>query len=112
MEGNIPPEPGYRIPEMSGAAPERGDLRAMWIMGEDLLKTDPNTCHVKNALENLEFLVVQELFMTDTARIADVVFPASSFFEKEGDFSPMLKEGSRKYKGLRIRFGNKTRWRG
>jgi formate dehydrogenase major subunit len=59
----------------------------MWIIGEDLLQTDPNTCHVKNALESLDFLVVQELFMTDTARIADVVFPASSFFEKEGTFT-------------------------
>ncbi len=52
---------------MFGAA-QRGDLKAMWIMGEDLLQTDPNTCHVKNALENLEFLVVQELFMTDTGK--------------------------------------------
>ena len=81
-----PINPGYRIPEMFGAA-QKGDLRAMWIMGEDLLQTDPNTCHVKNALESLEFLVVQELFMTDTARIADVVFPASSFLEKEGTFT-------------------------
>jgi formate dehydrogenase major subunit len=81
-----PSIPGYRIPEMFGAA-QRGDLRAMWIVGEDLLQTDPNTCHVKNALESLEFLVVQELFMTDTARIADVIFPASSFFEKEGTFT-------------------------
>ncbi len=77
---------GYRIPEMFGAA-QRGDLKAMWIMGEDLLQTDPNTCHVQNALERLEFLVVQELFMTGTARIADVVLPASSFFEKEGTFT-------------------------
>jgi formate dehydrogenase major subunit len=77
---------GLRIPEMFGAA-ARGDLKALWIMGEDLLQTDPNTCHVKNALENLEFLVVQELFLTDTAKIADVVFPASSFFEKEGTFT-------------------------
>jgi formate dehydrogenase major subunit len=81
-----PSGPGYRIPEMFGAA-KKGDLKAMWIMGEDLLQTDPNTCHVKNALENLEFLVVQELFMTDTARIADVVLPASSFLEKEGTFT-------------------------
>ncbi len=81
-----PSRAGYRIPEMFGAARE-GKLRAMWIMGEDLLQTDPNTCHVKSALESLEFLVVQELFMTDTARIADVVLPASSFFEKEGTFT-------------------------
>ena len=81
-----PSKPGYRIPEMFGAA-QRGDLKAMWIMGEDLLQTDPNTCHVKSALGSLEFLVVQELFMTGTARIADVVFPASSFFEKEGTFT-------------------------
>jgi formate dehydrogenase major subunit len=81
-----PSKTGYRIPEMFMAA-QRGDLKAMWIMGEDLLQTDPNTCHVKNALESLEFLVVQELFMTDTARIADVVLPASSFFEKEGTFT-------------------------
>jgi formate dehydrogenase major subunit len=81
-----PSKVGYKIPEMF-AASQRGDLKAMWIMGEDLLQTDPNTCHVKDALEGLEFLVVQELFMTDTARIADVVFPASSFLEKEGTFT-------------------------
>jgi formate dehydrogenase major subunit len=81
-----PSKVGYKIPEMF-AASQRGDLKAMWIMGEDLLQTDPNTCHVKDALEGLEFLVVQELFMTDTARIADVVFPASSFLEKDGTFT-------------------------
>jgi formate dehydrogenase major subunit len=82
----FPSKAGYKIPEMF-AASKRGDLKAMWIMGEDLLQTDPNTCHVRDALEDLEFLVVQELFMTDTARIADVVFPAASFFEKEGTFT-------------------------
>jgi len=81
-----PSKPGYRIPEMF-AASQRGDLKSMWIMGEDLLQTDPNTCHVRDSLEGLEFLVVQELFMTDTAKIADVVFPASSFLEKEGTFT-------------------------
>jgi formate dehydrogenase major subunit len=81
-----PSKVGYKIPEMFAAA-KRGDLKAMWIMGEDLLQTDPNTCHVKDSLEGLEFLIVQELFMTDTARIADVVFPASSFLEKEGTFT-------------------------
>ena len=81
-----PSKVGYRIPEMFAAA-YKGDLKAMWIMGEDLLQTDPNTCHVRSSLQGLEFLVVQELFMTDTARIADVIFPASSFLEKEGTFT-------------------------
>jgi formate dehydrogenase major subunit len=81
-----PSKPGYKIPEMFHAA-GRGDLKAMWIMGEDLLQTDPNTCHVRSSLQGLEFLVVQELFMTETARIADVIFPASSFLEKEGTFT-------------------------
>lgn len=83
---NVPGKTGYRIPEMFKAS-EKGDLKAMWVIGEDLLQTDPNTCHVRNALQSLEFLVVQELFMTDTARIADVVLPASSFLEKEGTFT-------------------------
>jgi len=78
--------PGYRIPEMFAAA-GRGDLKALWIMGEDILQTDPNTCHVKSSLQGLDLLVVQELFMTETARIADVIFPASSFLEKEGTFT-------------------------
>ncbi|MHC1732847.1 MAG: formate dehydrogenase subunit alpha [Bacteroidales bacterium] len=81
-----PTVPGYRIPEMFTAA-ARGDLKALWIMGEDILQTDPNTCHVKSSLQGLDLLVVQELFMTETARIADVVFPASSFLEKEGTFT-------------------------
>lgn len=82
----FPSKIGYRIPEMFEAS-KSGKLKAMWIMGEDLLQTDPNTCHVRDALEGLDFIVVQELFMTDTVRIADVVFPASSFLEKEGTFT-------------------------
>jgi formate dehydrogenase major subunit len=83
---DVPGSAGYRIPEMFAAA-NRGDLKALWIMGEDLLQTDPNTCHVEEALGKLEFLVIQEIFMSETCRIADVVFPASSFLEKEGTFT-------------------------
>lgn len=82
----IPTQPGLKIPEMFGAACE-GKLRALWIMGEDILQTDPNSCEVKYALSRLELLIVQELFMTETCSVADVVLPASSFLEKSGTFT-------------------------
>jgi formate dehydrogenase major subunit len=77
---------GYKIPEMFDAA-IAGDLKALWVIGEDVVQTDPNTQKVIKALNNLELLVVQELFMTETAKMADVVLPASSFFEKSGTFT-------------------------
>jgi len=77
---------GWKIPQMYDAA-LAGKLKAMWIMGEDVVQTDPNTEHVKKALNSLEFLVVQELFMTPTAEFANVVLPAASFFEKSGTFT-------------------------
>ena len=77
---------GWKIPQMYEAA-LAGKLKAMWIMGEDIVQTDPNTEHVKAALNSLEFIVVQELFMTPTAEFAHVVLPASSFFEKSGTFT-------------------------
>ncbi len=82
----VPNGDGYKIPEMFRAARD-GKLKALWIMGEDVLQTDPNSCEVKFSLKQLEFLVVQELFMTETASIADVVLPASSHFEKSGTFT-------------------------
>ncbi|MES9898785.1 MAG: formate dehydrogenase subunit alpha [Sedimenticola sp.] len=82
----VPTHEGYKIPEMFAAARE-GKLKALWVMGEDLLQTDPNSCEVKFSLKQLDFLVVQELFMTETASIADVVLPASSHFEKSGTFT-------------------------
>ncbi len=85
-ETEYPTEVGLKIPEMFEAG-RKGDLKAMWIMGEDVLQTDPNTCQVEKALGKLDFLVVQELFMTETAAQADVVLPASSFLEKEGTFT-------------------------
>lgn len=82
----LPAEPGLKIPEMFAAARD-GRLKALWIMGEDLLQTDPNSCEVRFSLSRLEFLVVQELFMTETAAVADVVLPAASHFEKAGTFT-------------------------
>jgi formate dehydrogenase major subunit len=62
-------------------------LKSMWIMGEDVVQTDPNTHHVTKAMKSLELLVVQELFMSETAKLAHVVLPGASFLEKEGTFT-------------------------
>jgi predicted molibdopterin-dependent oxidoreductase YjgC len=75
----------YTIPQMFDAA-VAGDLRAMYIFGEDVAQTDPNTTHVVAALEALEFVVCQDIFETETTNYADVVLPASSFLEKTGTF--------------------------
>jgi formate dehydrogenase major subunit len=77
---------GYTIPQMFDAAVE-GKLKAMYIFGEDVAQTDPDTAHVVHALENLEFLVCQEIFENTTTAYADVILPAASFLEKEGTFT-------------------------
>ena len=82
----LPQHKGWKIPEMYDAALE-GKLKALWLMGEDLVQTDPNTKRVVEALSKLELLVVQELFMTETGKMATVVLPGSSFLEKSGTFT-------------------------
>ena len=82
----MPTEIGYKIPEMFEAA-IAGKLKALWIIGEDVVQTDPNTQKVKRALDSLDLLVVQELFMTETAKHADVILPGASFLEKSGTFT-------------------------
>jgi formate dehydrogenase alpha subunit len=64
-----------------------GKLKAMYIMGEDPVLTDANANHVRRGLEALDFLVVQDLFLTETAKLADVVLPGASFAEKTGTFT-------------------------
>ena len=83
---DVPSHIGLKIPEMFDAAIS-GDLKALWIIGEDVVQTDPNTQKVIKALSNLDMLVVSELFMTETAKLATVLLPASSFLEKEGTFT-------------------------
>lgn len=77
---------GFRIPEMFESA-HKGDLKGMYIMGEDPVLTDPNANHVKASLDNLEFLVVQDIFMTPTASHADIILPATCYAEKDGTFT-------------------------
>jgi len=82
----LPSKPGLTVVEMMGAA-HTGSLKAMYIMGENPMLSDPDINHVKTSLEALDFLVVQDIFLSETARLADVVLPASSFAEKEGTFT-------------------------
>lgn len=82
----VPKEIGYKIPQMFDAA-VAGKLKALWIMGEDVVQTDPNTKHVMESLESLDLLVVQEIFMTETAKLAHVVLPGATFLEKSGTFT-------------------------
>ena len=78
--------PAARCPRCSTRA-VRGELRALWIQGEDVAQSDPNQTHVVAALERLELLVVQELFLTETARCAHVVLPAAGVLEQSGTFT-------------------------
>ncbi|MBL7811781.1 MAG: formate dehydrogenase subunit alpha [Bacteroidetes bacterium] len=82
----LPDYVGYKIPQMYQAA-LNDKLKALWLMGEDVVQTDPNTHHVKAALAKLDLIVVQEIFMTETAKLAHVVLPAASFLEKSGTFT-------------------------
>ena len=65
----------------------KGEIRALYVFGEDPAVADPNIAHVQEALEQLDFLVVQDLFLTETAKRADVVLPAACFAEKDGTFT-------------------------
>ena len=79
-------KPGLTATEMTVAAYE-GRLKALYIMGENPAISDPDINHAVKALKNLDFLVVQDIFMTETAELADVVLPASCFAEKDGTFT-------------------------
>jgi formate dehydrogenase major subunit len=82
----IDPEPGFRIPNMFDAACA-GEFMGMYIQGEDLAQSDPNTHHVEAALSNMECIVVQDLFLNETAKFAHVFLPGTSFLEKDGTFT-------------------------
>ena len=85
--GSVPPiEPGLTIPEALEAAAE-GKIRALWIQGEDVAQSDPNETQVRKALSTLDFLVVQELFFSETARYAHIILPAAGALEQEGTFT-------------------------
>ena len=90
----LSPEQGLRIPNMFEAALD-GSFRGMYIQGEDLAQSDPNTSHVTAALSALECLVIQDIFHNETAKFAHVFLPGTSFLEKDGTFTNAERRISR-----------------
>ena len=80
---DLPAKPGLTVVEIMHAAAE-GKVKALYVMGENPMLSDPNINHVEQALKTLDLLVVQDIFLTETARLADVVLPARAFAEKDG----------------------------
>ena len=83
---SLDPEPGLRIPNMLDAATD-GTFKGIFIQGEDILQSDPNTRHVAAGLAAMECVVVQDLFLNETANYAHVFLPGSTFLEKDGTFT-------------------------
>lgn len=82
----LPSAPGITLTEMFDSV-LKGNLRAMYIMGENPVISNPDVTHTMNALENLDFLIVQDIFLSDTTEFAHVVLPAATFAEKDGTFT-------------------------
>ncbi len=82
----LPANPGLTVTEILGSA-AKGGIKALYIMGENPMVSDPDIKHVKESLEKLDFLAVQDIFLTETARLAHVVLPAVTFAEKDGTYT-------------------------
>jgi formate dehydrogenase alpha subunit len=96
---DLPETPGLTLTEIFDAA-HHGRVKAVYLVGENPVLTDADVGHVEEALEKLEFLVVQDIFLTETARMADVVLPAASFAEKDGTFTNTERRVQRVRKAL------------
>jgi formate dehydrogenase major subunit len=106
----LDPEPGLRIPNMFDAAID-GDFKGLYCQGEDIAQSDPNTQHVESALRSLECLVVQDIFLNETAKFAHVFLPGASFLEKDGTFTNAERRISRVRKAMPPLSG-KADWEG
>jgi predicted molibdopterin-dependent oxidoreductase YjgC len=95
---SMPSEPGLTLTEKVDGAGDK--VKVMFVMGENPLMSDPDTNHVRRQLAKLDFLVVSELFMSETAEVADVVLPAASFAEKDGTFTATDRRIQRLHKAV------------
>ena len=95
----LPEAAGLTVVEMTNAAAD-GTIKGLYIMGENPMLSDPDVGHVKQGLQNLDFLCVQDIFLSETAQMADVVLPACSFAEKDGTFTNTERRVQRVRKAL------------
>lgn len=100
---------GLTASEMIDAA-ARGDIKMLYIMGENPMVSDPDIKHLKHAMESAEFLVVQDIFLTETAQLADVVLPAAAFAEKDGTFTNTERRVQRVRKAIEAPGKAKADW--
>ena len=105
----LPEKSGLTLPKIMDAA-YHGEIKAMYIMGENPVLSDPDANHVTEALKNLDFLVVQDIFMTETAELAEVVLPACTFAEKDGTFTNTERRIQRVRKAITLRGNCKPDW--
>lgn len=106
---SLPAEPGLDNIQMLEAV-ERGELRAMYIAGEEMAWVDANSNHTQEMLAKLDFLVVQDVFLSKTAQFADIVLPASPSLEKEGTFTNTERRVQRLYQVFEPKGGSKPDW--
>lgn len=107
--GTVPGNIGLTVGEMMDEALQ-GSIKGMYIMGENPMLSDPDIQHVQKALESLEFLVVQDIFLTETAELADVVLPGTSFAEKDGTFTNTERRVQRIRKAIEPIGNTKPDW--
>ncbi len=103
------PSPGMALTEIIPAALD-GKIKAIYLIGENPTLSDPDISHVEEALKKLEFFVVQDIFLSETAQLADVVLPSTTFAEKEGTFTNTERRVQRVRKAINPRGDSKADW--
>lgn len=105
----LSPNKGMKMPEMMESA-RKGDLKALYIMGENPVHSEPDCKNIKEALKNLNFLIVQDIFLTETAQSADLVLPGASFAEKDGTFANADRRVQRVHQAIKPVGDSKPDW--